>query len=101
MGIINWANKVGIVPKQTRVNQVWDDDMNEIKAAVNDNYRFIDGFFVHTATNGRQVWADNDKFSGWIGDRFVAGKVITATGLSMPADIDDTNKIALAIDNEI
>ena len=34
---IVWNNKIGIVPKTTRENQVWDDDMNEIKTAINTN----------------------------------------------------------------
>lgn len=100
MSQINWDNKIGLIPKQTRINQVWDDDMNEIKAAVNDNYRFIQGFFVPTATNGRQVLQVNDKFWGFIGDRFVAGKVLDATA-DIAADVDDDTKIALAIDGEI
>jgi hypothetical protein len=38
MGKINFEDKIGVVPKQTRKNQVWDDDINEIKAAINENY---------------------------------------------------------------
>lgn len=34
---ITYANKVGLVPKDTHVNEVWDDDMNEIKEKHNLN----------------------------------------------------------------
>jgi len=33
----NILTKVGIVPKTTRINQVWDTDVNEIVAAIEDN----------------------------------------------------------------
>ena len=34
---ITWDDKVGIVPREVRINQVQDRDMNEVKLAVNDN----------------------------------------------------------------
>jgi len=35
---ITYADKVGLIPHTTiRINQIWDDDVNEIKRAVNDN----------------------------------------------------------------
>ncbi len=34
---ITYSNKVGIVPKTSHINQVWDDDMNEIKDKHNLN----------------------------------------------------------------
>ncbi len=34
---ITYDNKVGIIPKTVKINQVWDDDMNEIKDVVNTN----------------------------------------------------------------
>lgn len=34
---ITYADKVGINPKTTHINQVWDDDMNEIKTKHNLN----------------------------------------------------------------
>lgn len=34
---ITFQNKVGVKPKTVRINQVWDDDMNEIKSVVNEN----------------------------------------------------------------
>ena len=37
MAKITYSDKVGIIPKTVRINQVWDDDMNEIKLKVNDN----------------------------------------------------------------
>lgn len=98
MGRINYENKVGIIPKTIRKNQVWDDDMNELKAAINDNYRFIGEIFVYTLSGGRTTLQVGDKFSGWDGDRFVAGKII-ALPVSIPADINDNTKIKLAVDS--
>lgn len=34
---ITYDNKVGVIPKNIHVNEVWDDDMNEIKDAINTN----------------------------------------------------------------
>ena len=39
---IVYADKVGVTPKETHINQVWDDDMNEIKLKVNDNADLFD-----------------------------------------------------------
>ena len=35
MAKITYATKIGINPKTVHINQVWDDDMNEIKTVVN------------------------------------------------------------------
>lgn len=99
MGLITWLDKIGVIPKQTRINQVWDDDMNEIKAAINDNHKIIDGFFVPTTTLGRQTWVVGDMFFGNIGDRIVGGIIKDDTAV-LPADID-TAKVGLAIDSEL
>ena len=42
MAQITYADKVGINPKEVHINQVWDDDMNEIKTVVNgiDTFSF-------------------------------------------------------------
>jgi len=34
---VTYSDKVGVNPKETHINQVWDDDMNELKLVVNDN----------------------------------------------------------------
>lgn len=34
---ITYGDKVGVTPKETHINQIWDDDANEIKQVVNDN----------------------------------------------------------------
>ena len=39
---IVYADKVGVTPKETHINQVWDDDMNAIKLVVNDNADLFD-----------------------------------------------------------
>jgi len=37
MGQITYTDKEEIIAKGTHINQWWDDDANEVKAAVNDN----------------------------------------------------------------
>ena len=34
---VTYADKTGVNPKETHINQVWDDDMNEIKLVINNN----------------------------------------------------------------
>lgn len=34
---ITYDNKLGVIPKNIHINEVWDDDMNEIKDAINTN----------------------------------------------------------------
>jgi len=48
---ITFADKVGIIPKETRINQVWDDDVNEIKTKHNFNANLIDVNTTAIATN--------------------------------------------------
>lgn len=48
---ITYADKVGVVPKETQINQVWDDDMNEIKLKVNDNADLFDGLETEVDAN--------------------------------------------------
>lgn len=48
---ITYADKVGIIPKETHINQVWDDDMNEIKIKVNANATITDTNTANIATN--------------------------------------------------
>ena len=100
MAKITYQSKVGTIPKTTRVNQWWDDDANMVKDVVNENDKTIDGFWCYTATGGRTSFIVGDKFSGWIGDRFVAGKVISIP-VTFPSDLDDETKIKLAIDSEL
>lgn len=39
---ITFADKVGIIAKENRINQVWDDDINEIKSKFNTNANLLD-----------------------------------------------------------
>lgn len=39
---ITYDDKVGTIPKDVHINQVWDDDMNEIKLKVNNNADLLD-----------------------------------------------------------
>ena len=48
---VTYGDKVGIVPKTVHINQVWDDDMNEIKLVVNDNADLFDLLETEVDTN--------------------------------------------------
>jgi len=48
---ITYADKVGIVAKTTHINQVWDDDMNAIKIAINTNADILDTVEQETDVN--------------------------------------------------
>jgi hypothetical protein len=39
---ITYGDKVGVTPKETHINQVWDDDMNELKSKHNFNSDITD-----------------------------------------------------------
>ena len=52
---ITFADKVGIIPKETRINQVWDDDINEIKAKFNTNANLIDTNTANILTNAADI----------------------------------------------
>jgi|14BtaG_2_1085337.scaffolds.fasta_scaffold02624_4 hypothetical protein len=39
---ITYSDKVGVIPRETHINQVWDDDMNEIKTKVNANATLLE-----------------------------------------------------------
>lgn len=54
---ITFADKVGIIPKETRINQVWDDDVNEIKTKHNFNANLIDTNTTNIATNVSDITA--------------------------------------------
>lgn len=59
----------------------------------------IDGFYVLLA--GKTTPLDfevNDKFRGWIGNRYVVGTILSLP-VSLPSDIDNTSKVELAIDS--
>lgn len=60
----------------------------------------IDGFYVLTAgKETTQDWEVNDKFRGWIGNRYVVGTILSLP-VSLPSDIDNTSKVELAIDSD-
>ena len=48
---ITYSDKVGITPKETHINQVWDDDMNEIKLKVNNNADLFDSLETEVDVN--------------------------------------------------
>lgn len=86
---ITYADKVGVVPKQTHINQVWDDDMNEIKTVVNANDRIIDGFFVRNKVAGDTTIKVGHEISGITADGWKIYGVVKA----LPYDTyDATNE---------
>lgn len=65
----------------------------------NDIETIIEGFYVLLA--GKQTpldWEVNDKFRGWIGNRYVVGTILSLP-VSLPSDIDDVSKVELALDS--
>jgi hypothetical protein len=48
---VTYSDKVGVNPKETHINQVWDDDMNELKLVVNDNADLFDGLETEVNAN--------------------------------------------------
>ena len=48
---IVYDDKVGINPRNVHINQVWDDDMNNIKLVVNDNADLFDALEVEVDAN--------------------------------------------------
>lgn len=57
---IAYANKVGVVPKAIHINQVWDDDMNEIKTKHNlndDRITAVEASTVLYPTTGAELQA--------------------------------------------
>lgn len=65
----------------------------------NDIETIIEGFYVLLAGKETPLdWEVGDKFRGWIGSRYVVGKIL-ALPVSLPSDIDDPLKVELAIDS--
>lgn len=59
----------------------------------------IEGFYVLLAgKETTQDWEVNDKFRGWIGSRYVVGRILSLP-VSLPSDIDNNSKVELAIDS--
>jgi len=48
---VQYSDKVGVTPKETHINQVWDDDMNELKLVVNDNADLFDSLETEVDAN--------------------------------------------------
>ena len=48
---VTYSDKVGVTPKETHINQVWDDDMNELKLVVNDNADLFDSLETEVDAN--------------------------------------------------
>jgi hypothetical protein len=77
----------------------------------NANFQYLEGLiaaggkiriadlFVAKATGNTNLtdFEDGDMFEGWVDDRYVTGKIIDASALTMPADIDDDTKVKLGV----
>ena len=110
---IVWNNKDGLVPKTIRENQVWDDDMNEIKQVVNTNdeesVKASGGVATICEINGALIEkvGGNDKTQVEIGDkciykRFSGVSEIKFGGTYTNATLDgDTENINNWVFNEI
>lgn len=64
----------------------------------------IDGLLVDIlGKTTLTAWEVNDTFRGWVDSktRYVVGKIISVTGLTMPDDIDDNTKVLLAVNNNL
>lgn len=57
----------------------------------------IDNFLVlKEGKTDLENWEDGDKFEGWVGNIYYTGRVVDASTLAMPADIN-TSKVSLAL----
>lgn len=66
----------------------------------NDIETIIEGFYVLLAGKNTPLdWEVNDKFRGWIGNRYVVGTILSLP-VSLPSDIDNASKVELAIDSD-
>lgn len=66
----------------------------------NDIETIIEGFYVLLAGKNTPLdWEVNDKFRGWIGNRYVVGTILSLP-VSLPSDIDNPAKVELAIDSD-
>src|SRR6478609_4201383 len=60
----------------------------------------IDGFYVLLAGKTTPLdWEVNDKFRGWIGNRYLVGTILSLP-VSLPSDIDNPAKVELAVDSD-
>src|SRR6478736_1280989 len=61
----------------------------------------IDGFYVLLAGKTTPLdWEVNDKFRGWIGNRYLVGTILSLP-VSLPSDIDNPAKVELAVDSDV
>jgi len=61
----------------------------------------IDGFYALLAGKTTPLdWEVNDKFRGWIGNRYLVGTILSLP-VSIPSDIDNPAKVELAVDSDV
>lgn len=66
----------------------------------NDIETIIEGFYVLLSGKNTPLdWEVNDKFRGWIGNRYVVGTILSLP-VSLPSDIDNPSKVKLAVDSD-
>ena len=82
---VTYSDKVGVDPKETHINQVWDDDMNELKLVVNDNADLHDALETEVDANTLDI----------IDIKAGSGTVTTSHPILIPFDFPVNNKTDL------
>ena len=110
---ITYDDKLGLTPKKTRINQVWDTDMNDLKTVINANKNIlnrINGVDANGAVDGEIIighgvtgnGADTTTIGGATNtDTFLKGGTTvkgTVPGQDLLNVLDDAGNIALKID---
>lgn len=75
-------------------NLVTEDDFLQVE----EQRAWIDGYDVRKVIgySTLNAWEVGDRFHGWNGDTFLAGKVV-----GLPFDVNDTTKVKLAVNQDI
>ena len=113
---ITYDDKLGLTPKKTRINQVWDTDMNDLKTVINANKNIlnrINGVDANGAVDGEIIighgvtgnGADTTTIGGATNtDTFLKGGTTvkgTVPGQDILNVLDDAGNIALKIDGDL
>ena len=91
---ITYTDKVGVVPKMTAINQVWDDDMNEIKQVVNDNADLYDTLEGEVDVNTLDIV---DLEADKVGVNTITSKTTTYTAVILDYVLCDTSGGAFTV----
>ena len=61
---ITWSDKVAINPETIRINQVTDDDLNDVKDAINNHAELIDASELGPIATVENEYADIETLLG-------------------------------------